>query len=145
MQRNATQRNATQRTAPHRTAPQRNATQRNATQRNATQRNATQRNAIDRLALIFTVSLPHQRDKHETPAKSSEPSTSVRDKIGTPQNPTTAPRSPPNSTELRRRGWSHHFRGWIPPLPDAPQIATREAHFANPPTRIAIQREPTPA
>jgi hypothetical protein len=81
-----------------------------------------QRNTIDQLALIFTASLPHQRDKHGTPAKSSEPSTSVRNKIETPQNPTTATRSPPNSTGLEAAAPSPRA---ISPPPRVDSLVTR--------------------
>jgi hypothetical protein len=81
-----------------------------------------QRNALDQLALIFTASLLHQHDKHGTPAKSSEPSTSVRNKIGTPQNPTTAPRIPPNSIKLEAAAPAPRV---ISPLPRVDSPVTR--------------------
>jgi hypothetical protein len=81
-----------------------------------------QGNALDQLALIFTASFPHQRDKNETLAKSSEPSTSIRDKMGTPQNPITAPHIPPNSTELEAAAPAPRV---ISPLPEVDSPVTR--------------------
>jgi hypothetical protein len=85
-----------------------------------------QRNTLDQLPLILTASLPHQRDKNITPTKSSEPSTSVRDKIGTPQNPTTLPRIPPNSSKFEATTPAPMV---IPPLPrvDSP-VARRTSN-----------------
>jgi hypothetical protein len=81
-----------------------------------------QRNALNQLTLIFTASLPHQRNKNGTTTKISEPSNSVRDKLVTLQNQTNASRIPPNSNELEASAPAPRM---IPPLPRVDSPVTR--------------------